>query len=208
MSARRHIEGPAGRLEVLFNLPASSAPARAAAVVGHPHPLHGGTMHTKVVYRTAKALASLGCAVLRFNFRGVGASAGRFADGAGEQDDFRAALDFMAARHPNVPLWAAGMSFGAYVALTAGAADQRVDRLLGIAPPVDRYDFSTLREVTRAKYIIHGEHDEICPLSRTQSLFDELPAPKRLIVIPGANHLFTGRERLVGEAVASLFREE
>ena len=203
MSAPRRIEGPAGRLEVLMNLP-SKAAVRAAAVIGHPHPLHGGTMHTKVVYRTAKALASIGCAVLRFNFRGVGASAGTFADGAGEQEDFRAALEFMAGRHADVPLWAAGMSFGAYVALTTGA-DGRVERLLGIAPPVDRYDFSPLRESTAIKYIIHGEQDEICPPDRVRSLFDELPGPKRLILVPGASHLFTGKESLVTDAVVSLF---
>jgi len=111
----------------------------------------------------------------------------------------------MAGRHPDVPLWAAGMSFGAYVALTTGATDERVERLLGIAPPVDRYDFSPLHESTAMKYIIHGEQDEICPLSRIRSLFDELPEPKRLIVIPGASHLFTGKESLVTDAVVSLF---
>lgn len=205
MSASRHIDGPAGRLETLENQPAHGVPLRAAAVLGHPHPLHGGTLHTKVVYRAAKALASIGCAVLRFNFRGVGASAGRFAEGAGEQDDFRAALDHMAGRHPDVPLWAGGMSFGAWVALSAGARDERVEKLLGIAAPVDRYDFSILREASKAKYLIHGEHDEICPLSNAQALFEQLPPPKRLIVIPAANHLFTGREPLVGDAVASLF---
>ena len=205
MTAARYIDGPAGRLEVLFNRPAAGTAVRAAAVVGHPHPLHGGTLHTKVVYRTAKALASVGCAVLRFNFRGVGGSEGRFAEGEGEREDYRAALDYMARRHAGVPLWAAGMSFGAYVALTAASADERVGRLLGIAPPVDRYDFSPLRRSTRPKYLVHGEHDEICPLARVQSLLDELPEPKRLIVIPGADHLFTGHEALVGEAVAALF---
>ncbi|HXE79880.1 MAG TPA: alpha/beta fold hydrolase [Vicinamibacterales bacterium] len=206
MTLPRQIDGPAGPLEVLFNMP-DGQPVRAAAVIGHPHPLHGGTMHTKVVFRTARALASIGCAVLRFNFRGVGRSAGAFAEGEGEREDFKAALDFMAARHPDVPLWAGGMSFGSYVALTAGAEDARVQRLLGIAPPVDRYDFSPLRRSRSAKFIIHGEHDEICPLASVAALYEELTEPKRLIVIPGANHLFTGCEAQVGEAVISLFED-
>src|SRR5205809_2515496 len=104
----REIPGPAGRLEALLDEPAGSAP-RAAVVLAHPHPQYGGTMHTKAVYQAAKALARIGCAVLRFNFRGAGTSQGAFDDGRGEMDDFRAALDFMHGRHQAVPLWAAGM---------------------------------------------------------------------------------------------------
>src|SRR4051812_38589465 len=130
----REIPGPVGPLEALLDEPAAGrgvspdgvvsagldAGVRAAVVLGHPHPRYGGTMHTKVVYQSAKALARIGCAVLRFNFRGAGASEGVFDEGAGETGDFRAALDAMAERHPEVPLWAGGMSFGSWVALTAG----------------------------------------------------------------------------------------
>jgi len=118
-----YLSGPAGRIEALVE--DSASPRTAAVVVGHPHPLHGGTMHTKAVFHAAKAFCRLGCAVVRLNFRGVGASGGTFADGVGELDDFRVALDFAALRYPNVPLWAAGVSFGSWVAMTAGALDDR-----------------------------------------------------------------------------------
>src|SRR6266446_4161874 len=122
----REIRGPAGRLEALLDEPASERRVgadgllhtpkpnglRAAVVFGHPHTEYGGTMHTKVVYQATKALARIGCAVLRFNFRGAGASAGGFTNGPGEIDDFRAALDFMQGRYAGAPLWAGGMSFG------------------------------------------------------------------------------------------------
>src|SRR5215213_5309347 len=125
--------GPAGPLEALFDEPRSTV--RTAAVFAHPHPQFGGTMHTKVVYQGAKGLSRIGCAVLRFNFRGVGRSAGEFCEGEGEKSDFMAAHDYMAARYPGVPLWSAGFSFGAWVALETGAVDDRVSVLIGIAPP-------------------------------------------------------------------------
>ena len=116
-----------------------------SVVFAHPHPLYGGTMHTKGVYRATKALAALGCAVLRFNFRGVGRSEGMFDNGVGELEDFRAALDAMAHLYPDSDAWAAGFSFGAWVALTAGALDDRVTRLIAIAPALHMYDFTALR---------------------------------------------------------------
>src|SRR5512138_1985506 len=139
------LTGPAGRLEALIDEPArvrnrtpaiSTAHPRAAVVFAHPHPQFGGTMHTKAVFQGAKGLVRAGCAVLRFNFRGVGRSAGEFDRGEGEMDDFKAALDYMAARYPGLPLWAAGFSFGAWVALEVGAMDDRVTALIGVAPPV------------------------------------------------------------------------
>src|SRR5918999_5733256 len=120
----REIPGPLGPLEALLDLP--SGEPKAAVVFAHPHPLHGGTMHTKAVYQGTKGLARVGCAVLRFNFRGVGRSEGTFDSGTGEKEDFSAALDYMAARYSGAPLWAAGFSFGAWVALETGAADDRV----------------------------------------------------------------------------------
>ena len=175
---RLELEGPAGRLECLLDEPATrgtidgSGPAaaptgpavHAAVVFAHPHTGHGGTMHTKVVYQTAKALSRIGCAVLRFNFRGAGGSAGTFSDGPGELDDFRVALDFMHDRYPDAPMLAGGMSFGSYVGLTAGAQDERVTTLVGIALPVSRYDFDAVAASAKAKFFIHGEFDELCPL--------------------------------------------
>ena len=161
-------------------------------------------MHTKVVYRATKALARIGCAVLRFNFRGVGSSEGVWDEGAGELADFRSALDAMAARFPDTELWAAGFSFGSYIALTVGATDPRVRVLLGIAPPVDRYDFSALRASTKPKFFIQGEMDELCPLKRLYEFYSALPEPKELAVIDAANHLFDGKVLEVGDVVEDL----
>jgi alpha/beta superfamily hydrolase len=200
----REIGGPGGRLEALLDEPAGSTDVRAAVVLAHPHPQYGGTMHTKVVYQVAKALTRVGCTVLRFNFRGVGTSAGRFDNGVGEADDFRAGLDFLHERHPGARLWAAGFSFGAWVALTAGAADPRVSTLVGIAPPLARYDFEGARISTRAKFFIQGERDEICPLKDMQQFYARCEEPKELVVIDGADHLFDGKTTEVGEAIEDL----
>ncbi|HVC19579.1 MAG TPA: alpha/beta fold hydrolase [Vicinamibacterales bacterium] len=206
----REIEGPVGTLEALLDeaggLPAGAAP-RAAVVFAHPHPLYGGTMHTKAVFQAAKALSRIGCAVLRFNFRGVGRSAGAFDNGPGEMDDFRAGLTFMADRHPGVPLWAAGFSFGSWVALTAGATDDRVSALIGIAPPLDKYDFTALRESRKPKFFIQGERDEICPLRVLRQFYAQLLEPKELVVIDGANHLFDGQASQVGDAIEELLAD-
>lgn len=201
--------GPAGRLEALLDIP-EPAPVRAAVVFAHPHPQHGGTMHTKVVFQGAKALVRIGCAVLRFNFRGVGASQGEFDRGEGEQADFRAGLDYMAARYPGVPLWAAGFSFGSWVALEVGALDDRVSTLIGIAPPVvtsvsgQDYTFDATLESTKPKFFVQGEADEVCPLEGMWQFYGRLHEPKELAVIDGASHLFDGKTQEVGEALEDL----
>jgi hypothetical protein len=199
------VPGPSGSLEALVDAPAT--PPRAAAVFAHPHPQYGGTMHTKVVFRAAKALAGIGVEVLRFNFRGAGRSAGEFDGGAGEMADFRAALDFMAGRHPDLRLWAAGMSFGSWIALECGARDPRVTALIGVAPPVDRYDFANFARSTKPKFLVHGEADELIPLKTVWSFYGALPEPKELAVIDAANHLFDGRATEVGEAIEGLLRD-
>lgn len=203
------LTGPAGRLEALLDTP-EPAPVRAAVVFAHPHPQHGGTMHTKVVFQGAKALGRIGCAVLRFNFRGVGASQGEFDRGEGEQADFRAGLDYMAARYPGVPLWAAGFSFGSWVALEVGALDDRVSVLIGIAPPVvtsvsgQDYTFDATLESTKPKFFVQGEADEVCPLEGIWQFYGRLHEPKELAVIDGASHLFDGKTQEVGEALEDL----
>jgi len=201
----RDIAGPAGRLEALLDEP--DAAPHAAVVFGHPHPQHGGTMHTKVVYQAAKALARIGCATLRFNFRGAGLSAGAFSDGPGEMDDFRAALDFMHARYPSVPMWAGGFSFGAWIGLTVGAADPRVSTLIGIAPPLDRYDFEPIAGSTKPKFFIQGDRDEICPLKRMREFYARAAEPKELVVIEDADHLFDGKVSEVADAIEDLLRD-
>ena len=163
-------------------------------------------MHTKAVFRGTKALAGLGCAVLRFNFRGVGRSQGTFDNGVGELDDFRAGLDYMAGRYPDADLWAAGFSFGAYIALTCGADDDRVSTLIGIAPALHMYDLSGVLTSRKPKYFVQGETDEICPLPHMQAFFDQLLEPKRLVVVPGANHLFSGKVEEVGRALEQMLR--
>jgi alpha/beta superfamily hydrolase len=201
----REIAGPAGPLEARLDMPEGEP--RAVAVCGHPHPLHGGTMHTKALYQTAKALTRVGVAALRFNFRGVGSSAGTFDAGPGEQDDFRAALTYAEGRFSGLPLWAAGMSFGSWIALSVGAADARVSLLLAVAPPVDRYDFSALATSAKAKFFVHGEQDELIAIKEIRRFYAPLPEPKELVVIEDANHLFEGKTSLVGEAVEDLLAD-
>ncbi len=203
----REIPGAVGPLEALLEGPEGTP--RVAVVLAHPHPLlgGGGTMHTKAVYQAAKGLLKTYAAVLRFNFRGVGHSVGTWDEGAGEQDDMRAALDYMAARYPGVELWAGGMSFGAWVALTVGAADLRVEALIGIAPPVglvDRYDFSCLHDCTKPKFFVQGNMDEVCPIQFLRAAYATWPEPKELVEIDGANHLFEGQAGEVAEAMESL----
>lgn len=212
----REFPGPAGRLEALLDeavppvhTPAGEvdqAPVRAAVVLAHPHPQWGGTMHSKVIYQTAKALTRIGCSVLRFNFRGTGLSEGVFENGTGERDDFRAALDVMHERYPGASLWAAGMSFGAWVGLTAGAADPRVTALIGIAIPLSR-DFAPVRDSPKATFLVHGERDEVSSLSSVRAFYAAASEPKELVVIDGANHVFDGQQAEVGDAIEDLLRD-
>jgi uncharacterized protein len=210
------LTGPAGPLEAVLDLPAlrtATGAPRAAVVFAHPHPQYGGTMHTKAVYQGTKGLARIGCAVLRFNFRGVGRSAGAFANGEGEADDFRAALDYMAARYPGAPLWAAGFSFGAWVALETGADDDRVSVLIGIAPPVVTsvsgmsYTFPNTLASTKPKFLVQGEADEVCPIEGMWAFYARLEEPKELVVIDGADHLFEGKTQEVGETLEELLAD-
>ena len=199
------IPGPVGPLEVLIEGPRGTP--RAGVVFAHPLPTHGGTMHTKVVFQGAKALARIGCVVLRFNFRGVGRSAGQWDNGRGELDDYRAAIDYLGGRHPGLQLWACGFSFGSYIATTAGADDARVCALIAIAPPVDRYEFATVKLSTKPKFIIHGEQDELIPLKAVRQFYAQLHEPKELVEIDRANHLFDGQASEVGDALEDLLKD-
>jgi alpha/beta superfamily hydrolase len=201
----REFAGPAGRLEAMLDLP-SGAP-RAAAVFAHPHPLHGGTMHTKAVYQASKSLARIDVAVLRFNFRGVGSSAGSFDGGIGELDDYRAALDFIAGRYPGAPIWACGFSFGSWVAWNVGLDDARVPLLLGLSLPINHFDFSPVNDSAKAKFLIHGERDTIASVRDIRKFYGELHEPKELVVIDDTDHLFDGRTSEVGEAIEDLLKD-
>ncbi len=197
---RLYIPGPEGRLEALLEFDAAWH-VRATAVVCHPHPLFGGTMHNKVVYRAAKAALQAGLPTLRFNFRSVGKSAGQFADGIGEREDVRAALDFLQGRYPQAPVCLMGFSFGSTVGLTVGAHDPRVAALVGLGVPVGISDFDFLPEAQKPILIVQGAEDIYGPRPQIQALFAALPEPKHLQVVEGADHFFTGKLQEVQSVV-------
>ncbi len=194
-------DGPAGRLEAVLMLP--DAPPLAAAVVCHAHPLHGGLMHFKPVFRTAKALQSAGLAALRFNFRGVGRSAGSHDQGVGEQEDARAALFELERRFPGRPLVLGGFSFGASVALRVAARDPRVRAVLALGYPLLRAtEAAPLAAVRQPRLFVQGERDEFGPGEALRALVEPLPPPREIVVVPGADHYFTDRLDEVHSAVA------
>ena len=201
----RDIPGAVGPLECLIDWPKTEP--RALVVFAHPLPIEGGTMHTKVVYQSAKALADIGCVVLRFNFRGVGRSAGAWDEGRGEMDDYRAAVNYMASAHPGLDIWAAGFSFGSHIAMTCGADDDRICAMIGIAPPVDRYEFAAVKLSPKPKFVIHGEMDELIPLKIVRQFYAQLKDPKELVEIDSANHLFEGQASEVGDALRDLLAD-
>ena len=201
----REVPGAVGALEVLIDKPASDP--RAVVVFAHPLPTEGGTMHTKCVFQASKALSRIGCVVLRFNFRGVGRSAGTWDEGRGEMDDFRAAVNYMAAEHPGLEMWAAGFSFGSHVAATVGAEDERVGALIMIGPPVNKYDFAAVKTSAKPKFIIHGESDELIPIKLVREFYAQLPEPKEFVEIDRANHLFDGQASEVGDALEDLLED-
>ncbi|MGA3295753.1 MAG: alpha/beta fold hydrolase [Candidatus Acidiferrales bacterium] len=201
------LAGPAGRLEATLWTTRTADPDF-AALVCHPHPLFGGTMHNKVVYQAAKALHQHGAPVLRFNFRGVGLSEGEHDKGPGEQEDVRAALDYLASEFPKKPILLAGFSFGSWVGLRVGCEDARVARLIGLGLPVDNVDASYLRACAKPKLFIQGGNDQFGSRASLEALFATLPEPKRLVIVEGADHFFTGHLNQVGAAIGSWLEEQ
>ena len=199
------IPGPAGRIECMLKWPAPAAEAVAAAVICHPHPLFGGTMHNKVVHASAGALLAAGLPTLCFNFRGVGVSGGAHDGGRGEQDDLGAVIGHLAGRYPGRPLLLAGYSFGAVVALAVGCRDARAAALIGIGLPVTLARFDFLRGCDRPLTLIQGDEDAFGPLPMVMALAAALPGGARVVAIKGAAHNFAGRldelARRVGEAI-------
>ena len=204
-SGRTFIPVAHGQLEAIVREPPAAV---AAAVVCHPHPRGGGTMNNNVVYRLAKALVAGEVATLRFNFRGVGASTGAHAGGIGEEDDAGAALDFLRARHPTLPLWVAGFSFGARVGLSVGARDPRVDKLIGVGLALKMFDYGFLASSVKPKAIIQASEDEYGGREAIEAAVRAMAEPKRLWIVDGATHLFPGRldpfEAAASEAVQYL----
>jgi uncharacterized protein len=201
------IEGPTGRLEAILWKPSTAATPPLAALVCHPHPLFGGTMHNKVIYQTAKSLDALGLPVLRFNFRGAGMSAGTHDRGRGEQGDVRAALDFLAGEFSGVPLLLAGFSFGCWVGLQVGCADERVTELVGLGTPVNNMDFSFLESCAKRKLFVHGSNDEHGAVEKVETLVRSLPGENRLVVVDDADHFFAGKLDQVDRAITDWLTE-
>ena len=203
------LDGPAGHLEALLNSGAENATH--AALVCHPHPLFGGTMHNKVVFHAMKALNSFGFPVLRFNFRGTGLSHGEHDYGKGESDDVRAALEWLDNEF-GLPLIFAGFSFGAAIGLGAACADDRVKLLIGLGTPVapvdDRsYDLGFLRSCAKPKLFVSGSRDQFGPRAKLEAFVASLPEPKKLVVIESADHFFEGRLREMREAIEAWIKE-
>ena len=182
-----------GRLEAIIKNP-SNEPPRAAALVLHPHPLFGGTMHNKVVFRAAAALNAAGLLTLRVNFRGVGQSTGEHDHGRGERDDATAGLDYLGENYPDFRLTLCGFSFGARVGMEVGMRDTRVSNLISIGTPLNNYDFSFLLECRKPILFVHGELDEHGQIEKLRKLVSQVErdTTTKLVVIPRAGHFFDG----------------
>ena len=207
------LAGPAGRLEALLN--AGSPTATHAAVVCHPHPLYGGTLHNKVVFHAMKALNGFGFPVLRFNFRGTGLSEGEHVSGIGEVEDVRAALDWLEHEF-TLPVIFAGFSFGAAVGLRAAYSDDRVDALIALGLPAvavagraeDRvYDFEFLRECAKPKLFVSGSRDQFGPPGKLEALVNTFAEPKKLVRIEAGDHFFEGRLRELRETIQEWLKD-
>lgn len=179
-----------GQLEAILKEPRTGQ-SKGVALVLHPHPLGGGTMHNKVVFRAAAALNDAGLITLRINFRGVGQSSGEHDEGRGERNDVRTGLDYLSSNYPNLSTTLCGFSFGARVGLEVGIADDRVRYLIGIGTPLDKYDFDFLQACRKPLLLVHGEHDEFGAAEELKKLAAELDHTQvRLVIIPGAGHFF------------------
>lgn len=208
------LDGPAGRLEALLNAGAENATH--AALVCHPHPLFGGTLHNKVVFHTMKALNSFAFPVLRFNFRGTGLSQGEHDHGKGEVDDVRTALDWLDAQY-HLPMVFAGFSFGAAIGLRAAYTDPRVRAVIGLGTPVVPvaadteearvYTFDFMRGYVKPKLFVSGARDQFGPRAKLEELVASLPEPKKLVLIEGADHFFEGRLHELREAIEAWVKE-
>lgn len=185
------IAGPAGKLEIVLSPPPKDSVARATAIICHPHPLHGGTMHNKVVTTLAKTFMELGMQTVRFHFRGVGKSSGSFAEGIGEQEDLLAVINWVKQNSAQMPLWLAGFSFGAYISILI-AAKLSVSGLVSVAPPVNRFPFQELPFINCPWMMVQGEQDEVVSYQDVLAWIEKLTVKPQLILFPHATHFFHG----------------
>ena len=204
-SKRLFIDGPAGQLEAMLELPNEQDPV-GNAVICHPHPQHGGTMHNKVAHTLARAFVRLGFAALRFNFRGTERSEGEYDDGNGELDDALAAIAWMRERDPETPMWLAGFSFGAAIAVKAAVATQ-VDGLVSVAPAISRFASGLDAQPQCPWLIAQGDEDELVDVEETVEWVDGLDPGPELLIIPGGEHFFHGRLMELREAVSEFVEE-
>ena len=202
------LAGPVGRLEAILWTPNSASQPPLAALVCHPHPLFGGTLHNKVVFQAAKSIDALGIPVLRFNFRGAGLSAGVHDRGLGERDDVQTALQFLITEFPGAPLLVAGFSFGSVVGLRVGCATPQVEALIGLGLPVNNADVSYLLECPKPKFFVHGSNDEHGAIEKVRELIPSLPGENRLVVIEGVDHFFAGKLDEVDAAITTWLTEK
>jgi len=184
------LPGPAGAIEVAVDVPAPADAVMGTAVVCHPHPLHGGTMDNKVVTITERALRELGLRTVRFNFRGIGASAGVHDDGNGEMEDLIALCAWIARVRPGDALWLAGFSFGSWVAARAARHLPKLDQLVLIAPPVAKYPYAALPPPNAPWLVVQGEDDDVAPPQPVVEWVRSQKDPPQLVLMPDAGHFF------------------
>jgi uncharacterized protein len=201
------LQGPVGQLEALLWTPRSTTPPPMAALVCHPHPLFGGTMHNKVIFQATKSLDSFGIPVLRFNFRGAGLSAGAHDRGLGERDDVRTALKFLIEEFSGVPLLVAGFSFGSVVGLRVGCETPEVTQLIGLGLPVNNADVSFLFACAKPKLFVHGSNDEHGDLKKVEELVPEFAGQNHLVIVEGVDHFFAGKLNELDKAITDWLAE-
>ena len=194
------IPGPAGRLEALLEEPEGQAP-RETVLICHPHPQYGGTMHNKVVYRMARAMRRAGAIPLRFNYRGVNFSEGKYDESIGELEDARATLEFLRARYPDLPFSLAGFSFGSRIILRLGCEVGDASRLIAVGYPAEDAASRALGDCEIPRVFIQSTHDEFGPPAAMESYFANLKGPKELIWVEASDHFFAGALDQFEEAV-------
>ncbi|MGZ3625388.1 MAG: alpha/beta hydrolase [Ktedonobacteraceae bacterium] len=197
-----------GHLEGILKPEEEGIIPRYAALLCHPHPLYGGTMHNKVVFKVAQALQILGMPALRFNFRGVGHSTGTYDEGRGEMEDVRFAIEFLSRRYPGLPVILGGFSFGAYVALRVAVIDDRVQAMIGLGVPARMFEGEHLQGSHKAKLIIQGTKDELAPYALTAQWFEQVPAPKSLVAVQGSDHFFQGHLDEIQAIIISFVQDQ
>jgi len=188
------IPAPHGQLEGILKEPRDKSNIRGVALVLHPHPMHGGTMHNKVVFRATAALNDAGLVSLRINFRGIGQSTGTHDEGRGEKEDVQTALDYLTEHYPGQEVTLAGFSFGSRVGLEVGISDARVARLIGLGVPVTLYDVSFIQSCRKPILFVHGDHDEFGNVEDLKTLISKIPDETlvQLVVVKDADHFFAG----------------